>query len=163
MSSFSLSSLGTFFQYFVAVFGAFFVALWLSLIFWTLRDIRSRTQDRLIQIFATVVVAVLGPLGIIIYLILRPSHTLDEVYQQSLEEEALLTEIEERPVCPGCGARTMAEWQFCPHCHTKLQKICLSCNKLMDLPWQLCPFCGTPAPGVRADEFADEDFDFNLS
>jgi RNA polymerase subunit RPABC4/transcription elongation factor Spt4 len=163
MPNLNLSNLGTFFQYFIAVFGAFFVALWLSLIFWTLRDIRARSQDRFIQILATLVVAILGPLGIFIYLILRPPQTMDEVYQHTLEEEALLTEIEERPVCPGCGARTMADWQFCPHCHTKLQKICLNCNKLMDLPWQLCPYCGTPAPGVRTDEFSSEEFDFDLT
>jgi hypothetical protein len=46
---FDLSGWLTFFQYLAAVFGAFVVALWLALIFWTYRDIRSRTPDRLIH------------------------------------------------------------------------------------------------------------------
>lgn len=145
----NLGSLANSFLYATAFFGAFLAALWISLVFWAYRDARSRTQDRLAQILAAVVVLLLGPPGLLVYLVLRPTMTLDEVYQNALEEEALLSEIEERPSCPGCGARTKADWQVCPHCHTRLQKPCTHCGRLMELPWQVCPFCGTPAPGVR--------------
>ena len=139
-----------------ALFGAFLAALWLSVVFWVFRDVRARTQDHLVRILAALVAAVLGPLGLIIYVILRPPQTLDEAYQRTLEEEALLTEIEERPVCPGCGARVRADWQLCPTCHTRLRKACNHCGRLMELPWQICPFCGTPAPGVRTEQVAVE-------
>lgn len=147
-----LSALGDFFLYATAVFGAFVAALWLSLVFWTFRDIRARTHDRLIHILAALVVATLGPPGLVIYLILRPPRSLDEIYQHTLEEEALLSEIEERPVCPGCGARSQADWQVCPHCHTRLKKECSHCGKLMELTWRVCPFCATPAPGMRGED-----------
>lgn len=146
-----LSSLTTFFQYLTAALGAFLAALWLSLIFWTYRDIRSRTSDRLVQILAALLAAVLGPFGVMVYLILRPRQTIDEVYQHTLEEEALLAEIEENALCPGCGSRTHPEWQLCPTCHTHLRKGCEHCGRMMELSWQICPYCETPVKGVRAE------------
>jgi len=130
---------------------AFLVALWLSLIIWTLRDIRARTRDRFMQILAVLIVALLFLPGIVVYLILRPHRTLDEEYQQTLEEEALLQAIEESQLCPGCSRRVKENWIVCPNCHTKLKKNCHQCGKLMDLAWHLCPYCGTPAPGMRRE------------
>src|SRR3989304_8390836 len=97
--------------YLTAIFGGFLAALWLGLVIWTYRDIRARTQDRLLQVLAALLVALLNIPGVIIYLILRPPRTLDEEYQHTLEEEALLSEIEERLVCPGCGSRAQGGWQ----------------------------------------------------
>jgi RNA polymerase subunit RPABC4/transcription elongation factor Spt4 len=131
--------------------GAFAAALWLSLLVWTYRDIRRRARDPLARVLAVLVVAVLFLPGIVIYLILRPPRTIEEEYQHTLEEEALLQSIEESSLCPGCGRRTRENWQVCPNCHTKLRKTCHQCGKLMDLPWNLCPFCGTPAPGLRRE------------
>jgi RNA polymerase subunit RPABC4/transcription elongation factor Spt4 len=131
--------------------GAFLAALWLSLIFWTYRDIRNRARDPLARILAVLVVAVLFLPGIVIYLILRPGRTLEEDYQHTLEEEALLQAIEDSSLCPGCGRRVKENWVVCPNCHTKLKKTCHQCGKLMDLPWNLCPYCGTPAPGMRRE------------
>lgn len=139
-----LTAFSNVFTYLTAFFGAFLAALWLSLIFWTYRDIRSRTHDRLAQIFAALVVAILNLPGMVIYFILRPARTLDETYQAALEEEALLSQVEERSGCPGCGARTRQAWMICPHCHTKLKKKCKLCGRLMELPWQVCPYCGEP-------------------
>ena len=88
---------------------------------------------------------------ILVYLILRPQRTLEEEYQRTLEEEALLQALEDLPLCPGCERRVKDDWQVCPNCHTKLKKSCNECGQLMELPWNLCPYCGTPAPGMRRD------------
>src|SRR3990172_10099077 len=93
--------------------GAFLAALWLSLVIWTFRDIRSRARDPLARILAVLVVAVLFLPGIIIYLILRPARTLEQEYQQTLEEEALLLSVEESTLCPGCGRRGKEKWIVC--------------------------------------------------
>src|SRR5574342_676157 len=90
--------------------GAFLAALWLSLVIWTYRDIRGRARDPLARILAVLVVAVLFLPGIVIYLILRPARTLEEEYQQTLEEEALLHSIEDASLCPGCGRRIKDNW-----------------------------------------------------
>ncbi len=63
---------------------AFLVALWVSLIFWTYRDIRIRSRDPLIRILSIIIVTLLFLPGIVIYLILRPAHTVEEEYQRTL-------------------------------------------------------------------------------
>jgi RNA polymerase subunit RPABC4/transcription elongation factor Spt4 len=131
--------------------GAFLAALWISLVIWTYRDIRTRTRDPLPQMLATLIVAVLNLPGILVYLILRPQRTLEEEYQRTLEEEALLQALEDLPLCPGCERRVKEEWQVCPNCHTKLKKACENCSRLMELPWNICPYCGTTAVGMRRD------------
>ena len=131
--------------------GAFLVALWVALIIWTYRDIRSRTRDPLPQIMATLLVAVLNLPGVIVYLILRPMRSLEEDYQHTLEEESLLQALDDLPLCPGCERRVRDDWQICPNCHTKLKKACERCGRLMELPWNICPYCGTPVAGMRQE------------
>ena len=137
---------------FLTGFGAAFaVALWISLVIWTYRDIRKRSRVPLIRILATLLTAILFLPGVLIYLILRPGLTLDDEYQKTLEEEALLQSIEDSPLCPGCSRKLNPEWIVCPNCHTRLKKPCTNCGKLMDLAWNLCPYCATPAPGARLE------------
>jgi len=137
--------------------GGFLAALWLSLVFWTYRDIRRRTRDNLLCILATLVSLALFLPGVLIYLVLRPQTTLDQEYQQTLEEEALLQTIEEPAMCPGCGRKVREDWLVCPSCHTRLKKTCHHCGKMMDLAWNLCPFCGTPEPGMRIENMTMDD------
>ena len=87
----------------------------------------------------------------LIYVILRPGSTLEQEYQQTLEEEALLQSIEDLPACAGCGRRVREDWVVCPNCYTRLKKACTECGRLMDLPWNLCPYCATPVPGARIE------------
>jgi RNA polymerase subunit RPABC4/transcription elongation factor Spt4 len=141
--------LSNFFLIGAAFAGAFIVALWISLIIWCHRDIRRRSKDPLMHVLAVLVVAILFLPGILIYLILRPPHTVEEEYQLALEEEALLQTVEENTTCPGCGRRINEQWQVCPSCHTRLKKTCQHCKKLMDLSWDICPYCATPVPGAR--------------
>ena len=140
-----------------AFLGAFLAALWLSLVIWTFRDIRSRSRDIFAQILATLVVAILNLPGLLIYVMVRPRETLAEAYDRSLEEEALLQSIEERESCPGCGQRSDENWVTCPYCHTRLKKSCHHCGRAMHLRWTLCPHCGsadrpaTTTPTTLAD------------
>lgn len=141
----------------LALYGVvIFAAFWLAMIFWTYRDMRARSRDSLAQIGVTVMVAVLTLPGLFIYLLLRPRETLSEAYERSLEEEALLQEIEEKPTCPGCGQRVDADWQVCPHCHTRQKKTCISCRKLMELSWELCPYCATPQVPLQDESLSFE-------
>lgn len=143
----------------VAILGAFTAALWLSLVIWAFRDMRSRSRDIFAQLLAALVVAVLNIPGLIIYLILRPPETLSQAYARSLEEEALLQEIEERSTCPGCTRATHTDWRVCPYCQTKLKKTCTHCGAQLELNWNVCAMCGTPAPGKEAKVEVEEDED----
>jgi len=125
-----------------AVIGAISAALLAGLAIWTFRDIRSRSRDILVQVLATVMVAVVPIAGILVYFMLRPRETLAEAYVRALEEESLLASIERQEFCPSCGRRVDSDMQFCPSCHAKLRNACHSCGRAVHLSWDLCPYCG---------------------
>ena len=126
-------------------------SFWLAIVMWAYRDMRSRSRDPLAQMLVAILVILLNVPGLLIYVLLRPRETLTEVYERSLEEEALLQEIEERPSCPGCGQRVQDDWQACPHCHHRLKKACVECGYLLELPWNICPRCTTSQVNYTSD------------
>jgi hypothetical protein len=139
-----------------ALIGAFLAAFWLSMVLWTVKDVRARTDERLAQILAGLIVALLTLPGLLLYLLLRPAQTLEEAYQSSLEEEALLSSLANRQTCPGCGRQTENDWRVCPTCTTLLRKPCEKCSRPLELTWAACPFCGTATaaeelPGTPAE------------
>lgn len=138
----SVETIASYLTIILTVVGVLLAALWLSLVVWAVRDMRSRSRDPFATLLAGLTVLLIPFVGILIYWILRPPQTLTEAYERALEEEALLQEIEERPSCPGCSRAVQKGWILCPHCHTRLRKQCPDCNKLMELQWNLCPFCG---------------------
>ena len=136
----------------VAIYGIVMIAaFWLAMVVWAFRDMRSRSRDTFAQLGVALMVAILLFPGLLIYIFLRPRETLGEAYERSLEEEALLQEIEEKPTCPGCGQRVQDDWQACPHCFTRLKKPCVKCHQMLELSWQLCPHCATPQPGANVE------------
>jgi len=149
-----LNSIQPFVIMFAALFAAFLTATWISVVIWVFRDIRARSRDIFAQILATLMVLIFFPffpfLGLILYLILRPRETLSEIYERSLEEEALLQGIEERMACPGCNRRIEEEFMICPTCHTRLKKACPTCGRLLHLRWNICPFCGAVQTAAKA-------------
>ncbi len=122
---------------------SFILALWISLIIWTIRDIRQRTKDRLFRFLSVLSVAVFNFPGLVIYMILRPRHTFTEYYQTALEEEALLQSIEGFGTCSECGHQIKSDWKFCPYCTNILFSECKSCGTLLNPDWIACPQCGT--------------------
>ncbi len=135
-----------------AFISAFTVALWISLTIWTFRDMRARSRDAFAQLLAALMVLVLGPFGVLLYFILRPRETLAEKYERSLEEEALLQDIESRQICPGCKQPIEPDYVICPICHVRLRRPCIHCGRLIHPRWSICPYCGksqAPVPGVE--------------
>ena len=132
-------------SYFAFYLGAGIIAaLWLSLVFWTGRDIRTRTKNIFAQILSVMLVLALFLPGLLIYVILRPTRTLEWKYQRALEEEALLQAIEEAYTCPGCKQPVDKEWLICPACHAKLKISCAHCGHSIKPSWDICPVCETP-------------------
>jgi RNA polymerase subunit RPABC4/transcription elongation factor Spt4 len=141
-----LNSFGVALEMVVAVVTALLVAFWVGLAIWTFRDIRARTHDIFAWILATVLVLVAGPIGWLLYFLLRPRETLAEAYDRQLEEEALLRDITTRRACPTCQTVTEADWLVCPRCRTDLRRSCAHCNRPLELDWVVCPYCTTPVP-----------------
>ena len=138
--------------YVIAFGAAFLIALWIGLILWVLRDIRSRTRDPFMIILSILFVIVLFIPGVFIYLFVRPRKTFEQKYQDAIEEEALLREIGVSERCPSCGHSIENDWILCPYCHTKIKKKCVNCGKASELPWNLCPYCGEQQQKPFIDE-----------
>lgn len=132
--------------------GVIVVVFWAAMVLWAYRDMRARSRDFLGRFFVAGLVAALNVPGLLIYLFLRPRETLSEAYERSLEEEALLQEIEEKPSCPACGHRVHSDWQACPFCHTRLKKACVHCENLLELSWNLCPYCAASQTDYRSQD-----------
>lgn len=139
-------------QILVALGGAYLVATWFVLAVWTFRDIESRSRSVITQVFSTLLVVLFWVPGWLLYRLLRPNETLDEAYQRSLEEEYLLQDLQELPLCPGCNHFVDDEWRLCPHCNTQLREDCSSCGRLIDLKWDVCPYCGTHHEHSHGDD-----------
>ena len=162
-----LNQIGVILEMLVAGITALTVAFWIALVIWTLRDIRSRTRDFFAWLLAGLLVLILGPIGLLLYLLLRPKHTLAEVYDRQLEEEALLRDITARRACPKCQTVTEPDWLICPICATELRRTCaivrqaagveLGCVSVLhgrSGPVEVCrqrshrPACALPRAGI---------------
>jgi RNA polymerase subunit RPABC4/transcription elongation factor Spt4 len=131
-------------QLFLALTGAYALALWFALVVWTYRDITARSNNMATHIFSTLVVVLFFVPGAIIYLILRPRETLDEVFQRTMEEEYLLQDLDDFPVCPSCRRAVRDDFLYCPHCRSQLRHACVACHRLVDVRWDACPYCAAP-------------------
>ncbi|MEZ4729266.1 MAG: zinc ribbon domain-containing protein [Caldilineaceae bacterium] len=147
MSSDLINSIATIVGVVVAVLGAFLFAFWIAMGIWTFNDIRARSRDWLAILLACVLVLIFPIVGLVLYLMIRPKHTLAEVYDRALEEEALLREIEETLACMNCGVPVKENWVYCPTCHQQLQHSCVSCKQLVRNEWEICVYCGTAQQG----------------
>ena len=107
--------------------GLYVLALYLAMVFWTIRDAQQRTENPMLPYLAGLLVVALNILGLFLYLIVRPKETLGEAYERQLAEESLLAEAEQRVVCPTC--------------RTRLKRMCPSCAKLIRPEWNICPYC----------------------
>jgi RNA polymerase subunit RPABC4/transcription elongation factor Spt4 len=129
-------------QVLLALGGAYLLATWFVLAVWTFRDVESRSRSVVTQVFSTLLVVLFWIPGWLLYRMLRPSETIDQAYQRSLEEEYLLQDLQELPLCPTCQHFVEDDWRICPHCNTQLREDCEDCGRLIDLRWDLCPYCG---------------------
>ncbi len=127
----------------LAIYGAI---IWVALIFWVFRDIRQRTRDPIMQIISVLLVLAGFLPGHWIYLILRPRMTLTELYERSLEEEAILQDLDDQKACPACRRRVRDDFLVCPSCLTELKEPCAACGKPLDYGWLACPYCAREKP-----------------
>ena len=124
------------------VLAAYVIALWLTAVIWTARDMRSRSHDPVSQLVAVLMVMALNLPGWVLYRVLRPPLTLAELYDRQLEEETLLRDLGEALACPTCSQPVEDDYVVCPHCTTGLKDACGECGKALSFVWRSCPWCG---------------------
>ena len=122
----------------------FCVALWLALIAWTFKDARRRIDDPVIVGVCVLAAAIFGPVGVLIYLMLRPPEYLEDVRERELEIKAMERRLGADRACPLCRNAVEPAFLSCPHCGTKLKDACRRCKSPLDPAWRLCPYCETP-------------------
>jgi len=137
-----MKNLGTFIAIPLVALGLVYMAM----VYWVLNDARSRSESPAFHILAMALNLAFPLLGLVIYLLIRPSMTLVEERALELEAEALAgpppEETDSRP-CPACGREIERDFVLCPYCHTRFAKRCPSCRKSVRLGWTLCPYCAT--------------------
>ena len=131
-------------RFVVAGLVTYYVALWAGMVWWTYRDSRERTRDPFMQALAVFLVLFFSFAGLVIYLMTRPRLTLADAYARTLEEEALLQELEDLKACPTCRRRVEDDFIICPTCQTQLKEPCSGCVKPLSYSWAACPYCATP-------------------
>lgn len=123
--------------------GLYLFLLWAASSLWALRDIRRRTSDVVTQAIGVGVVALMPFVGIALYLLVRPSMTLDEAYEHELEREAIRSELHLLAPCPTCRRAVERDFVVCPYCRTVVREECVNCRKLLASEWRHCPYCCT--------------------
>jgi hypothetical protein len=134
----------------------YFIVLWVGLVIWVYRDIRERTRDIFHQTVSVLLALFFNLAGLLVYLLIRPQETLAQVYQRSLEEEALLQDLEEISACPNCRHPVESEFVICPLCRTQIKEPCINCGKPLSYSWIACPYCSTNRPVIATSIAAQE-------
>ena len=126
----------------------FMAALYVLSIAWVVKDSYMRGR----YWFVWGIVSLIPFLGVIAYILLRPSmYSLDK-NEQELEIAFKTRELEKYGNCGNCGFPVQSDYVMCPSCNQKLKNLCLCCNKALDQRWTICPYCTTAvgSSGVAA-------------
>ncbi|ACZ41598.1 hypothetical protein Tter_0681 [Thermobaculum terrenum ATCC BAA-798] len=116
--------------------------IWIALALWTYKDSQSRSNNILVPILSTILVAATFFIGWLIYLMLRPSYTLEQVRLIKLRERESLAKASEVELCPRCKTRAQPEFKYCPICGLDLKSTCPNCRRSVRITWNICPYCG---------------------
>lgn len=63
--------------------------MWFSLTVWVWNDVRERTEDKVFQGIAVILVLIGNIFGVAVYLVIRPRETFREAYFSELEERII--------------------------------------------------------------------------
>lgn len=128
----------------------YFFIIWIALLIWVTKDVVNRTSNILLQIVSILIILLWTPLGVFIYLLIRPSKTLFEKYHNEVEWNLDVMEeiIEEKNKdfwdslhCFSCESPILPTFKFCPTCKTELKEECNGCEKNIYKNWKICPYC----------------------
>ena len=130
------------FNMFGTLFVVALVVFWLVIIGWVWIDSSERTSKKGLKIGYILLVIFFNVFGLIIYLIIRPSETIEEIYWEDLERRYLKYETSELGDCPRCGSQLYPGYVFCTNCGYRLKVKCPQCGVLIDKDHVFCEYCG---------------------
>jgi hypothetical protein len=128
------------------------VVFWLGLAFWVHRDARRRVDDPFLVLMATLLGLVPPYIGPLVYLLFRPSETIEDARSRRVELLALEQQLaRSQPSCPLCSSVVEPDYIACPVCTTMLRHPCGKCNAPLEPLWQMCPYCASPIEPSQVD------------
>lgn len=130
------------FNMFGTLFIVALIVFWLVIIGWVWIDSSERTSKKGLKIGYILLVIFFNIFGLIIYLIIRPSETIEEIYWEDLERRYLKYETSELGDCPRCGSQLYPGYVFCTDCGYRLKVKCPQCGVLIDKDHLFCEYCG---------------------
>ncbi|HNR28959.1 MAG TPA: zinc-ribbon domain-containing protein [Candidatus Dojkabacteria bacterium] len=130
------------FNMFGTLFVVALVVFWLVIIGWVWVDSSERTSKKGLKVGYILLVIFFNIFGLIIYLIIRPSETIEEIYWEDLERRYLKYETSELGDCPRCGSQLYPGYVFCTNCGYRLKVKCPQCGVLIDKDHVFCEYCG---------------------
>ncbi|MBO4364861.1 MAG: zinc ribbon domain-containing protein [Eggerthellaceae bacterium] len=119
--------------------------LYVLVVVWVARDAYQR--GTLWWLWA--VIALVPGIGLIAYVLLRPSLLRVDRDEQELEIALKQRQLMHYGECATCGYPVEADYVVCPNCHQRLKNVCSSCGKPLDSAWTVCPYCATSV-GTRS-------------
>ena len=134
------------------------IIFWVVVTSWIWVDSDERTTNKWIRIFY-VVIGMIPVLGWIIYLIVRPPETIDEIYWGDLERRYLKYEAKDLGDCPKCGTQLYPGYIYCPNCNKRIKIKCPKCGVYIDLDSKYCTHCGNQMKKkiVKEEEISQEE------
>ena len=101
--------------------------IWVFVIIWVYRDAENRGMNGLLWALLVLIGSIIG---LLIYLIIRSDSVPLPPTSQATQS------------CPKCSQPVSANFTYCSHCGTKLQRKCPACHQPAEPSWQVCPQCG---------------------
>ncbi len=115
------------------------IATYLLSIVWVSRDAKLRDCDSK----KWTLIAIIPIIGLVSYLLLRPSMFAMDRDEQELEVALKQRQLMEFGECARCGYPVKSDYIVCPSCQTLLRNVCPSCAKPLEPTWSICPYCAT--------------------
>ena len=124
----------------LTMIGVAIVMLYLLSIVYVIKDSRARGSQAW---WAWSIISLIPLVGLVAYLILRPSSYAIDRDEQELEIALREHELQHYGTCPTCGAPIDRDFIVCPMCDTQVRNVCPNCHRPLDADWHVCPYCRT--------------------
>jgi succinate dehydrogenase hydrophobic anchor subunit/RNA polymerase subunit RPABC4/transcription elongation factor Spt4 len=128
--------------HFITLLFYFLVAVpWIACAYWVFKDARRRIDDKIVIAVCVLAGIVFGPLGLIVYAIVRPPELLADRDERELEMQMMAQRLGEETRCSFCKTPVKDDYLVCPTCGRRLRSTCAHCGKPLEPNWRVCPYC----------------------
>ena len=111
------------------------VMLYILSIVYVIRDAQRRGAE---PWWMWAIISVIPVVGLLAYVILRPSSYLIDREEQDLDIALREHQLSHYGICPKCGAPIDRDFVVCPICNTQVRNVCPTCHRPLNADWKVC-------------------------